>query len=78
MAIMMIMSMECDYISEQWPQTCLLFIPQVICEHGEPWWSNIDRGKLLICSPELWQSYQQSCLVANQEELDEGNDEFSL
>jgi hypothetical protein len=31
----------------------LLFIPQMICEHGEPWWNNIDRGKLLILAPEL-------------------------
>jgi hypothetical protein len=31
----------------------LLFIPQEIYEHGEPWWNDIDRGKLLICPPEL-------------------------
>jgi hypothetical protein len=24
---------------------CLLLIPQVICEYGEPQWSDIDRGK---------------------------------
>jgi hypothetical protein len=23
----------------------LLFIPQVICEYGEPWWNDIDRRK---------------------------------
>jgi hypothetical protein len=30
-----------------------LFIPQVIYEHGEPWWNDISRGKLLIHPPEL-------------------------
>jgi hypothetical protein len=31
-----------------------LFIPQVIYEHGEPWWSvDVDRGKLLTRPPEL-------------------------
>jgi hypothetical protein len=30
-----------------------LFIPQVIYEHGEPWWNDIDRGTFLICPPEL-------------------------
>jgi hypothetical protein len=29
----------------------LFFIPQLIYEHGEPWWNDIDRGKLLICPP---------------------------
>jgi hypothetical protein len=36
------------------PLTGLLFIPQAIHEHGEPWlWKDIIRGKLLICPPEL-------------------------
>jgi hypothetical protein len=26
-----------DYVSELWPPTGLLFIPWVICEHGQPW-----------------------------------------
>jgi hypothetical protein len=38
----------------------------------------VSVGKLLICPPELWQFYQHSHLVANQEKLDEGNDEFGL
>jgi hypothetical protein len=38
----------------------LLFIPQLIYKHGETWWNGGDRRKLLICPPELWQSYQQS------------------
>jgi hypothetical protein len=24
----------------------LLFIPQVMNEYGQPWWNDIDRGKL--------------------------------
>jgi hypothetical protein len=35
----------------------------------------ISTGKLLI---RLWKSYQQSHLVAKQEEPGEGNDEFGL
>jgi hypothetical protein len=31
----------------------LLIIPQVIYEHGEPWWNDMDRGKLLIRLPEF-------------------------
>jgi hypothetical protein len=48
----------------------------VIYEHGEPWWNGTGRGKLMNHLTELWQYYQQSHLVANQEELSEGNDEF--
>jgi hypothetical protein len=36
-----------DYVSELRPQTDLLFVPQIIYEHGEPRYSNIDRGKPL-------------------------------
>jgi hypothetical protein len=32
-----------------------MFIRQVIYEHGEPWWNDIDRDKLLIV--------YQSCLA---------------
>jgi hypothetical protein len=45
---MMIMSMGRDYISELRPPTGLLFIPQVIYEHGEPWWNDIDMEKLIF------------------------------
>jgi hypothetical protein len=49
-----------DYVSELRPPTGLLVIPQVICEHGEPWW----WWCLLGITPDsstraLWQSYQQ-------------------
>jgi hypothetical protein len=46
-----------------------LFILQVIHEHGEPWWCDIGRGKLLIRSPELSGNPTSSHLVAKQEEL---------
>jgi hypothetical protein len=40
----LIMSMGWDYVSELRRPTGILFIPQVIYEHGEPWWNDIDRG----------------------------------
>jgi hypothetical protein len=43
--LMMIMSMVRDYVSELRPSMGLLFIPQVIYEHREPWWNDIDRVK---------------------------------
>jgi hypothetical protein len=52
--MMMIMSMGRGYVSELRPSTGLFFIPQVINEHGEPWWNNdVDRGELLIRLPQL-------------------------
>jgi hypothetical protein len=36
-----------DFVSELWPPKGLLFIPQVIYKHGELWWNDIDRGKLV-------------------------------
>jgi hypothetical protein len=33
-----------DYVSELRPPTVVLFILYVICEHGEAWWNDIDRG----------------------------------
>jgi hypothetical protein len=48
-----IVSMGCDYISELQPPMGLLFIPQVIYEHGGPWWNDISRRKL-IRPPELY------------------------
>jgi hypothetical protein len=38
------MSMGWDYVSELRPPANLLFIPQMIYEHGEPWWNDIGRG----------------------------------
>jgi hypothetical protein len=46
--ITMIMPMGRDYVSELRPPTGLLFIPQVIYEHGEPWWNCIHRGNLIL------------------------------
>jgi hypothetical protein len=52
--MVMIMSMGWDHVSELRPLMGLFFIPQVIYEHGEPWWNHIDRGKLIrppdLCS----------------------------
>jgi hypothetical protein len=50
----------------------------VICEHGEPWWNDVDRGKLMIFyTRALWQSYQQSS-SSKAVETGEGNDAFLL
>jgi hypothetical protein len=43
----MFMSMGWDYISDLRSTTGLLYIPQAIHEHREPWWNDIDRGKLI-------------------------------
>jgi hypothetical protein len=64
-ALLMIMSMGWDFISELRPPTDLLFVPQAIHEHGEPWWNDIERGKLVIRPSELRSSH----LVVNKEEL---------
>jgi hypothetical protein len=48
----MIVSKGWDHVSELQLLTGLLFIPDVICEHGEPRWNDIDRKKL-IHLPEL-------------------------
>jgi hypothetical protein len=37
--------MECGDVSELWPPTGLLFIPQVIYEYRELRWNGIDRRK---------------------------------
>jgi hypothetical protein len=43
--------------------------PGDIYERGEPWWNDIDRGKLLIRSTQLSGNPNSSYLVAKQEEL---------
>jgi hypothetical protein len=56
----MTMRLELDHVSELRPPTGLLFITQVIYEHGKPWWNGNDklwwkvigRGKL-FCPAEL-------------------------
>jgi hypothetical protein len=50
----------------------------VIYEHGEPWWNDIGREKLLIRPPELSGNYISSHPVPKQEELGEENCEFCL
>jgi hypothetical protein len=47
----------------------LLFIFQVVYADGEPWWNDIDRGKILIRSPELSGHPINSLLIENQEKL---------
>jgi hypothetical protein len=56
----------------------LLFTFRVKYDHGEPWWNNTDRGKLLIHPPELSDNPTSSHIVANKEKLGEGNYEFGL
>jgi hypothetical protein len=46
-----------------------LFIPQVICEHGEPWWNDIDSLNFLICPPKVSGNPTSSHLVLRQGEL---------
>jgi hypothetical protein len=49
-----------QYVSEPLPPTSLLFIPRVICESREPWWSWCRLGINPDSSARaLWQSYQQ-------------------
>jgi hypothetical protein len=67
-----------DHVSELRPSADLLLIPQVIYEHGERWWNDIDRRILMIRPPELWRYYQRINLVAKQETLGEGTYEFDL
>jgi hypothetical protein len=40
------MSMDRDFDSELLPPTGILFIAQAMYEYGEPWWNDVDRGKL--------------------------------
>jgi hypothetical protein len=60
----LIISIRWDCVLELWPPAGLLFITQVLCEHGEPWWWWRQPGKTPDSSTRaLWQSYQQSHLV---------------
>jgi hypothetical protein len=59
-----------DYVLELRPPTKRsTFQPQVIYENGEPWWSGVNKGKLMIHPPELSGNPTSSQLVAKQEEL---------
>jgi hypothetical protein len=62
------MSMGRGYVSELRPPTPLLFSPEMIYEHGEPWWNDTDRRKFLIRPPELCGNCSSSHLVAKQED----------
>jgi hypothetical protein len=48
-----------DCVSELRPPTGLLFIPRVICEHGEPWWWCRLGITPDSSSRALWQSNQR-------------------
>jgi hypothetical protein len=58
-----------DYVSELWPPTDVLFIPQVIYGHEESWWNDIDMGLILVRPPELSGNSTSSHVVATREEL---------
>jgi hypothetical protein len=75
----MMMSMGWDCVSELRLPTGVLLIPQVIHEHGEPWWNDVDRGNFqFVHHSSLRESYWQSHLVVKPEGLDEGNGGFCL
>jgi hypothetical protein len=74
----MIMSMWWDYVPERRPPTDLLFINQVVYEYGKSWWNDTGRRNLLSRPPELSGYPTSSHLVAKQEELGEGSNEFGL
>jgi hypothetical protein len=50
----------------------------VLYEHGEQWSHDLNKGKILIRPLSLRQSYQQTYLAANLDELGEGNDGFGI
>jgi hypothetical protein len=75
---MMNTSMGWEYVSELRPLTGLLFIPQMVYEHGQPRWNNIGRGQRMIRTPELSDNHISSHLVTKREELGEINDKFGL
>jgi hypothetical protein len=51
--LLLFMSMGWNYVSELWPPTGLLFIPQMIYEYGEPQWNDTDgenrRSRIKNC-----------------------------
>jgi hypothetical protein len=77
--MMIMITMDWDYVSELLPPTGLFFIRQVIYEHGEPWWMmSTGENSLSVRKSALWKSYLQSYIVANREDEDEGNYGFFL
>jgi hypothetical protein len=77
MKLFMLWPMRRDFISVPRQLTVLLFFPQVIYEHGEPRWNDIDRRKLIL-QPQLSGNSTSSHLVEKQEEHGEGTVEFCL
>jgi hypothetical protein len=57
--------------------TDLLFIPQVIYEHGEPRWNDVNRRKLLTRPTDIFGNPTSSHLVASRRN-GRRNDEFGL
>jgi hypothetical protein len=72
MVMIMLMGREC--VSERRQPTGLWLIPQAIYKHGEPWWNEIKRKKLLLSPTQLSGKTASSHLVKNQEKLGDGND----
>jgi len=51
--LLLFMWMGRDYVFELGPPAGLLFTPKAIYESGDPWWNEVDRGKLLTRPSEL-------------------------
>jgi hypothetical protein len=69
MMMMMKISMGLEYVSELRPPLGLLLIPQVIYKHGEPWWKEIDRVKVMIRPPQFSGNPTSSHLEGKQEDV---------
>jgi hypothetical protein len=54
------------------------FIPQVIYEHGEPWWNDVDRGKLLTHPPELSGSHTSTVISCKAGGMGKRNENSAL
>jgi hypothetical protein len=67
-----------DCISELQPPVGLFFIPQVIMSMANHGGIVLTGENWFVHQSALWQSYQQSHLVANLEEVGEENDEFGF
>jgi hypothetical protein len=60
------------------PPTGLLFVPQVIKQHGRPRWNDVGKGRFLIRPRELSGNSTNSHVVAKRKKLGKGYDEFGL
>jgi hypothetical protein len=70
------MSIWLDYFSELRPPS--LFVPQVIYEHGEQWWNDMNRRKLLISQPDISANPASSNLLAKEKEMAKKTIHFAL